>query len=151
MNMNNSYDVEIVLNKMVPKIYSLISILCIIFVLLIIIFLPFKYKTYLKYNFYVCEIDNKYLLSSYLNNKELNNLINNNILIFNNKKYQYKIKYINEDNYVNSKNEITKLTYIDINLEDKYKINNYLITAKILKEDKKIFDYIIDYFKGGLK
>ena len=88
------------------------------------------------------------MVTTYIKNKDLKYLINNNKLIFNNKEYSYKDIIISEENYVDKDNDIVKLVYLKTDLESIYLIDNYMLTAKIEKENKMIISYILDYIKG---
>ena len=88
------------------------------------------------------------MVTTYIKNKDLKYLINNNKLIFNNKEYSYKDIIISEENYVDKDNDIVKLVYLKTDLESIYLIDNYMLTAKINKENKMIISYILDYIKG---
>ena len=88
------------------------------------------------------------MLTTYIRNKDLKYLIRNNKLIFNNKEYSYKDIIISEENYVDKDNDIAKLVYLRTDLESIYLIDNYMLTAKIEKENKMIISYLLSYIKG---
>lgn len=144
--MNNLIETELILSSKIPLKKGYIII---ILILVISFFaLPYKYKTFINLNLTVKSIDNEYMLATYIKNKDFKYLINNNKLIFNNKEYSYKDIIISEENYVDKDNDIVKLLYLKTDLESIYLIDNYMITAKIEKENKMIISYIIDYIKG---
>ncbi len=143
---NNLIETELILSSKIPLKKGYIII---ILILVISFFaLPYKYKTFINLNLTVKSIDNEYMLATYIKNKDFKYLINNNKLIFNNKEYSYKDIIISEENYVDKDNDIVKLLYLKTDLESIYLIDNYMITAKIEKENKMIISYIIDYIKG---
>lgn len=143
---NNLIETELILSSKLPLKKGYIVI---ILILIITFFaLPYKYKTFINLNLTVKSVDNEYVLTTYIKNKYLKYLINNNKLIFNNKEYSYKDIIISEENYVDKDNDIVKLVYLKTDLESIYLIDNYMLTAKIEKENKMIISYILDYIKG---
>ena len=79
--------------------------------------------------------------------EDLKYILTNDQFIFNDKKYRYWNIRISEENYLDDKNNIVKLVYLESNLENIYLIDNYMISTKIKKEKKKIIYYLIDIFK----
>ena len=143
---NNLIETELILSNKTPikKGY-----LVIILILIITFFaLPYKYKTFNNLTLTVKNLDNEYVLTTYVKKEDLKYLINNNKLIFNNKEYSYIDIVISEENYIDKDNDIVKLVYLKTDLESIYLIDNYMLTAKIEKEDKMIISYILDYLKG---
>ena len=144
--MNNLIETELILSSKIPLKKGYIFLIIILFSSFFA--LPYKYKTFINLNLTVKSIDNEYMLTTYIKNKDFKYLINNNKLIFNNKEYSYKDIIISEENYVDKDNDIVKLVYLKTDLESIYLIDNYMLTAKIEKEDKMIISYILDYIKG---
>lgn len=143
---NNLIETELILSSKLPLKKGYIII---ILILIITFFaLPYKYKTFINLNLTVKKVDNEYMVTTYIKNKDFKYLINNNKLIFNNKEYSYKDIIISEENYADKDNDIVKLVYLKTDLESIYLIDNYILTAKIEKEDKMIISYILDYIKG---
>lgn len=144
--MNNSIETELILSSKLPLKKGYIVI---ILILIITFFaLPYKYKTFINLNLTVKEVEDEYMLTTYIKNKDLKYLIRNNKLIFNNKEYYYKDIIISEENYVDKDNDIAKLVYLRTDLESIYLIDNYMLTAKIEKENKMIISYLLSYIKG---
>lgn len=143
---NNLIETELILSSKLPLKKGYIFLIIILFSSFFA--LPYKYKTFININLTVKSVDNEYMVTTYIKNKDLKYLINNNKLIFNNKEYSYKDIIISEENYVNKDNDIVKLVYLKTDLESIYLIDNYIITAKIEKENKMIISYILDYIKG---
>ena len=143
---NNLIETELILSSKSPLKKGYIILIIILFSSFFA--LPYKYKTFINLNLTVKSIDNEYMLTTYIKNKDFKYLINNNKLIFNNKEYSYKDIIISEENYVDKDNDIVKLVYLKTDLESIYLIDNYMLTAKIEKEDKMIISYILDYIKG---
>lgn len=144
--MNNLIETELILSSKLPLKKGYIFLIIILFSSFFA--LPYKYKTFININLTVKSVDNEYMVTTYIKNKDLKYLINNNKLIFNNKEYSYKDIIISEENYVNKDNDIVKLVYLKTDLESIYLIDNYMLTAKIEKENKMIISYILDYIKG---
>lgn len=144
--MNNSIETELILSSKLPLKKGYIVI---ILILIITFFaLPYKYKTFINLNLTVKEVEDEYMLTTYIKNKDLKYLIRNNKLIFNNKEYYYKDIIISEENYVDKDNDIAKLVYLKTDLESIYLIDNYMLTAKIEKENKMLINYLLSYIKG---
>lgn len=143
---NNLIETELILSSKLPLKKGYIFLIIILFSSFFA--LPYKYKTFININLTVKSVDNEYMVTTYIKNKDLKYLINNNKLIFNNKEYSYKDIIISEENYVNKDNDIVKLVYLKTDLESIYLIDNYMLTAKIEKENKMIISYILDYIKG---
>lgn len=143
---NNLIETELILSSKIPLKKGYIFLIIILFSSFFA--LPYKYKTFINLNLTVKSIDNEYMLTTYIKNKDFKYLINNNKLIFNNKEYSYKDIIISEKNYADKDNDIVKLVYLKTDLESIYLIDNYMLTAKIEKENKMIISYIIDYIKG---
>lgn len=144
--MNNSIETELILSSKLPLKKGYIVI---ILILIITFFaLPYKYKTFINLNLTVKEVEDEYMLTTYIRNKDLKYLIRNNKLIFNNKEYYYKDIIISEENYVDKDNDIAKLVYLKTDLESIYLIDNYMLTAKIEKENKMLINYLLSYIKG---
>ena len=144
--MNNLIETELILSSKLPLKKGYIFLIIILFSSFFA--LPYKYKTFININLTVKSVDNEYMVTTYIKNKDLKYLINNNKLIFNNKEYSYKDIIISEENYVDKDNDIVKLVYLKTDLESIYLIDNYILTAKIEKEEKMIISYILDYIKG---
>ena len=144
--MNNSIETELILSSKLPLKKGYIVI---ILILIITFFaLPYKYKTFINLNLTVKEVEEEYMLTTYIKNKDFKYLIRNNKLIFNNKEYYYKDIIISEENYVDKDNDIAKLVYLKTDLESIYLIDNYMLTAKIEKENKMLINYLLSYIKG---
>ena len=145
--MNNTIYSENILQKRLPNIYYLFFIFPIL-IMIIIFYLDFT--SYYNGNFIVKKIDSSYVLSFYITKEDLIYILTNNQFIFNDKEYKYWNIKISEENYLDDKNNIVKLVYLESDLENIYLIDNYMISAKIKKERKKIISYIIDIFKRRL-
>ena len=114
----------------------------------IIIAVIWGVNTFYYQNFIILHSRIKYFDNSYyfievlVPIKEVKQITNQNQIAINNKTYNYliykidnNITYINDENY--------QYVYLNvINLDDAYLINGYEIDVKILKERKKIIDYL---------
>jgi len=147
--MNNTLQTEIILQEKLPRKYQIMLFILSISLLTFLFTLPLKLKTYLDINFSVKLIDNKYYLTTYIEENNVKYILNNNKFKFNNKEYNYKLISISEENYVDNQNKIVKLICIESQIDSKYLIDNYAIYAKIKKEDKKVFEYIKSHFWKG--
>jgi len=144
--MNNTLQTEIILQEKLPRKYQIMLFILSISLLTFLFTLPLKLKTYLDINFSVKLIDNKYYLTTYIEENNVKYILNNNKFKINNKEYNYKLISISEENYVDNQNKIVKLICIESQIDSKYLIDNYAIYAKIKKEDKKVFEYIKSHF-----
>ena len=71
----------------------------------------------------------------------INDYVDNLINIFSNDSYKYSIISTNEDYYTNG---VDTYVIVDIGLElsDNYKYVNLVLELKLLKDDKRVFDYL---------
>ena len=143
--MNDVLEIALMLNKRrYAKIYNASVILIVIFFVSIIVIFTIKYQSY--YITMGTMIDNK--LELLVNIQDINMINDNNTLVIDNVKYNYKISKIDnklyrDDTFNNYKNlylDVTNLTNID----------NFVYEIKIPKENKTLYKYIIDYIKGGI-
>ena len=114
----------------------------------IIIAVIWGVNTFYYQNFIILHSRIKYFDNSYyfievlVPVKEVKQIMKQNQIAINNKTYNYLIyKIDNNVTYIN--NENYQYVYLNvINLDDSYLINGYEIDVKILKERKKIIDYL---------
>ena len=140
--MNNCIDSRIIINRNIKSIiYVYIMIIIVIVLSLIIFLLLFHYKTYYKVNGIVSSSDNKYYLEVYVPRGYIGYFNNSNILYIDNVSYKYSIISTNEDYYTNG---IDTYVIVDIRLDlsDNYKYVNLVLELKLLKDDKRVFDYL---------
>lgn len=141
--MNRYIDSEIILTRKVKYIvYVYIMIIIIIVLSLIIVFMLFNYKTYYKLHGIVINNNDHYYIKIYVPLEDIKYITNNNIVIIDNKKYNYKIEEIDKEYFTDN---ILTYQVITINLEipNKYKFDNLTLDLKFLKENKKIIDYLL--------
>ena len=71
----------------------------------------------------------------------INDYVDNLINVFSNDSYKYSIISTNEEYYTNG---VDTYVIVDIGLElsDNYKYVNLVLELKLLKDDKRVFDYL---------
>lgn len=138
--MNDILDIEIILKrKKYPIIYNIGIILTIIILTITYIIFTYKYQTYYKSKAKM--IDNQ--LELLINIEDLKYINNNNIIIIDNKKYNYSLDSIDEQLYVDETYKNYKYVYLKVN--NLNNINNYVYEIKIPKENKIIAKYLKEY------
>lgn len=144
MNFDN-IELDLILDrKKYPYIYSITFIIITNIIIFLIISLTYNYKTYYKVLGKVV-YNNNYLLEIPCEYNNIEYIINNNTLSINNKIYNYNIINVDNNLYVTQENINYLLVYLSYN--EIPKINNLVLEVKILKENKKIIYYILDYLK----
>ena len=144
MNFDN-IELDLILDrKKYPYIYSITFIIITNIIIFLIISLTCNYKTYCKVLGKVVD-NNNYLLEIPCEYNNIEYIINNNTLSINNKIYNYNIINVDNNLYVTQENINYLLVYLSYN--EIPKINNLVLEVKILKENKKIIYYILDYLK----
>lgn len=148
MNNINSY---IILNRQTRFIVKLfVSISLIMFASLILV-LNMKYEKYYQTLGQVINNDNNYKLIINLSPYKLNIIKNNDSVIIDKFKYNYKINSISKDYIISGDlNNYIQIT-LDVNLNEKDKINNNILEVKFLESNKKLFYYLKEYLKEGVK
>lgn len=144
--MNSSIEAEIFIRKKIPIIYKMITILTIILIILVPIILNMNYQTIIKTDAIIKKEDSQYLIMLSIKEEDLKYVVNNNYIKLDNTTYYYKTYRIEEDLYISQNLENYKIVYLKSKLNKEYKVNNLTLTAKINKNNKKIINYIIDYF-----
>lgn len=144
--MNSSIEAEIFIRKKIPIIYKMITILTIILIVLVPIILNMNYQTIIKTDAIIKKEDSQYLIMLSIKEEDLKYVVNNNYIKLDNTTYYYKTYRIEEDLYISQNLENYKIVYLKSKLNKEYKVNNLTLTAKINKNNKKIINYIIDYF-----
>ena len=137
--MNRYIDSEIILTRKIKYIvYVYVMIIIIMLLSLIIAFMLLDYKTYYKLRGLVTKDD----IKLYIPLDNIKFITNNNIIIIDNKKYYYQIREIDSEYFTDN---ITTYQIVTINLDmpNKYKYNNLTLDLKLLKENKKIIDYLL--------
>ena len=138
--MNDILDIEIILKRQkYPYIYNIGFILLIILLVFLYISCIYKYQSY-----YITKgtiKDNT--LELLVNLDDIKYIYNQNKLTIDNHIYNYSIKSISENLYVDDYLNNYKYIYLEVpNLSN---INNYVYEIKLQKENKKIIEYLKDY------
>lgn len=140
--MNEYIDNQIVLNKKItPLVYVYIMIIIIISFSLIIIFMLFHYKTYYIIKGMVINEEDNYYIKCYIPISDIKYITSSDNLLVDKKVYKYNIKRINEEYYTDNSNTYQEVI-LDIELQSNYKYNNLVLDLKLLKENKRVIDYI---------
>ena len=138
--MNDILDVEIILKKQkYGFIYNIGFILLIILLMFIYVSFVYIYKTY-------------YISKGTMKNGELVLLVNidvlkyitnNNTIKIDSKNYDYNIDKINEEIYVDELLNNYKYVYLLVN--NLNNLDNYVYEVKLVKENKKLIEYLKEY------
>lgn len=138
--MNELLDIEIILKRdKYSKIYNMGIIGVIIIGIFIILASIYDYRTYLVINGRV--VDNE--LELLIRSDEVKYIVENNYLVVDHEKYEYKITRISDEFVTGIDNKIYQYVYLEVN--NTLKINNYLYQIRILKEEKKLIKYLKNY------
>lgn len=138
--MNKYIDSEIILTRKIKYfVYVYILIIIIITLSLITMSMIFNYKLYYKVKAIVTE-DN--YLKVYMPLDDIKYILKNDYLLIDNKKYKYYIKEIDKEYLTDNKVTYQVIT-LELSLPSEYKYHNLTLDIKLIKEDKKIIDYIL--------
>lgn len=141
--MSDTIEEYIILNKKNKKIInSFTHILFIIISLILLLFNILEYTSF--YDIQAIYNDSKVTL--FVNLNDLDNVLNNDYLILNNKKYNYFIESIDEELLIDN-NLNYKKVIINIILPKKYQVNNLVIKFRKKREKKKIIYYVKDLIR----
>ena len=128
---------------------SFIIKIFLIFIVLLIIFViwgvnTFNYTTFIQLHSRILYFDSYYYVEVLTPVKEVKQITEQYEIVIDSKKYNYKIYKINPNvEYINNIN-YQKVILKVLNLDETYYINGYEMDVKILKEKKKIIDYLKD-------
>ena len=139
--MNDNIEEYIILNKKNKINTSTIILIMIIFIILLL-------SNTIEYeSFYdISAIYNNSKITLFVNLKDLDNVLNNDYLVLDNKKYNYYINSIDEELLIDNTLNYKKVN-ININLPKKYQINNLIINFRKRREKKKIIYYLKDLIR----
>ena len=139
--MSDILDIEIILKK---QKYHFIYNIGFIFIIIILIFFYisfiYKYKTY-----YITKgtmLDGNIQLL--VNVVDLKYIINNHLIEINSYHYEYDVIKISEELYVDE--SLNNYKYIYLKVKNLNNIDNYVYEVKLVKENKKIIEYLKEYF-----
>ena len=138
--MNKYIDSEIILSRKIKYfVYDYILIIIIIMLSLITMSMIFKYKLYYKVKAIVAEDNN---LKVYIPLNDIKYILKNDYLFIDNKKYKYNIKEINKE-YLTDNMTTYQVITLELSLPSEYKYQNLTLDIKLIKENKKIINYIL--------
>lgn len=141
---HNNY--SYIINKKTSKAIILwLLFLIISFILFIIISLKYEYNIYNSYFGYVKKIDNSFYTIVYIQKDKISELSTSTLLV-DDLEYDFEIVSISDEYFVND-NELCYEVILNLNLKEKYLIENNIINI-ILKNDKTT---IYQELKKGLK
>lgn len=121
------------------KILPVVSILLIVLIIIVIC----KFKLYIYENQSLLKEEDNYLLI--LPSKKVPFYESNHDIYINQKKYNYEIINI-DSNYTNIDNNIYQNVYIKVN---GYKTDSIITECSFLKDDKTLFQKIVEFITGG--
>lgn len=141
---HNNY--SYIINKKTSKVIIFwLLFLIISFVLFIIISLKYEYNIYNSYFGYIKKIDNSFYTIVYIQKDKISELSTSTLLV-DDLEYDFEIVSISDEYFVND-NELCYEVILNLNLKEKYLIENNIINI-ILKNDKTT---IYQELKKGLK
>ena len=141
---HNNY--SYIINKKTSKVIILwLLFLIISFILFIIISLKYEYNIYDSYFGYIKKIDNSFYTIVYIQKDKISELSTSTLLV-DDLEYDFEIVSISDEYFVND-NELCYEVILNLNLKEKYLIENNIINI-ILKNDKTT---IYQELKKGLK
>ena len=136
-------DSYIILNKKIGlTVYVYIMIIIVITLSLTIFLTLFKYKTYYKVKGIVEKVEDDFYIRLYIPLEDISYITENTFVIINNKKYKYTINSIFEE-YITDNFNTYQMILIKVNIPSKYRFNNLSLELQLLKENKRVIDYII--------
>lgn len=79
--------------------------------------------------------------------EDVEKVIDNDWIYIDNEKYNYEVERISED-YIQEGNKIYQNLFLQIDLKEKYFIENRVIKAKFIVKERTILEYIFYLIKG---
>ena len=136
-------DSYILLNRKTPLIIKLFILNFIILLLHVIWGInTLFFHSYIQIHSKFLNFESFYYLEVLIPVKEVKQITEQNQIIIDSQKYNYKVYKI-ENNVVYKDNQNYQKLYLEVlNLDESYMINGYELDVKILKEKKKIIDYL---------
>lgn len=135
-------DMNLIIDNKDVKISLMVKILFMILIILIVFSCIYKVQVFDNYIACVIESDGDYYVQVYMENNSSKFISNNEILI-DNKKYNYEIINIdNNDRYI--------VINIKTNLDKKYLVNNNYINISQKNMSDSLFNIIIKRIKKGM-
>lgn len=139
--MNDNIDEYIILNKM-NKMKSSTIILFVIIILFLLLSNILEYEPFYD----ISAIYNNSKVTLFVKLKDLDNVLDDDYLIIDNKKYDYYIESIDQDLLIDNNLNYKKIN-INIDLPMKYRVNNLIINFRKRREKKKIIYYLKDLIR----
>lgn len=138
--MNDILDIEIILKKQkYGCIYNIGFILLVILLIFLYVSFVYKYKTY-----YISKGTMKNgQLVLLVNLDDLKYITNNNIIKINSNNHNYHVDKISEEIYVDELLNNYKYVYLLVN--NLNNLDNYVYEVKLVKENKKLIEYLKEY------
>lgn len=138
--MNDILDIEIILKKQkYHQVYNIGFILIIILLISIYVSFIYTYRTY-----YISKgtmINGN--LELLVNIDDIKYITNNNSLKINNISHNYIVKEISKELYVDE--SLNNYKYIYLKVNNLNNIDNYVYDVKLVKENKKLIEYVKEY------
>lgn len=135
-------DNEIILNRKVgPLVYVYIMIIIVIMLSLIIFCLLCYYKTYYTIRGVVIYEEDFYI-RIYVPIEDIKYIADNDIVRINKRDYKYSIFSIDSE-YFTDNNNTYQIVKVKVDLDNKYRFNNFTMDLNFLRDNKRIIDYII--------
>ena len=135
--MDDILDIEIILKKQkYSKIYNIGLVLLIILLIFIYVSFIYTYKTYYINKGTMIDGNLKLLV----NLDDIKYIATNNSLKIDNTHYEYQISKISEELYVDE--TLNNYKYIYLKVNNLNNINNYVYEIKLVKEKKKLIEYL---------
>src|SRR5574344_2009363 len=128
---------ELFLRKKYNYIPIFTILLLILITFLIFIILYYKYDLVTNTSIQIIKKEESYFAKVYLKYNDIN-ILKNAILVIDDKKYNYTIK------------EISSEYYLDVNLNNVDKINNNILNISFINGKTTIYEYLKKIMKGWL-
>ena len=140
---------ELLVNKSKISINNILSIFWFVIVIFIIGISFFvvdkKLNNYIELNGVVIEEN---IISLLIQPTDIDIILNTNEMLISDKKYTFGIFEIKEENIIDDQN-IYKELIINSEIDKKYNFKNNVLSIKIKKESKNIFEKILKYWRGN--
>lgn len=138
---------EVVSNKNIFKLPKYIIVLLIFLLIVFIFLINYKVSLYDSYNASVTKIGEDYYVKVYMEYDQ-SSLLDNNQVYINSDLYNYKIYRIDEPMVINDNLYLN--VYLDINLDENKKINNYPLVMKQELKKETVFTIILKKIRKEL-
>lgn|SRR5574344_2262983 len=140
---------ELFLRKKYNYIPIFTILLLILITFLIFIILYYKYDLVTNTSIQIIKKEESYFAKVYLKYNDIN-ILKNAILVIDDKKYNYTIKEISSEYYLDDNLNKYIEIILDINLNDVDKINNNILNISFINGKTTIYEYLKKIMKGWL-